>query len=55
LINYFADDSVELYNLKNDIGEKKNLASEKPELASKMKSTLKQWLTKTNANLPTAR
>lgn len=55
LINYFADDSVELYDLKNDIGEKKNLASEKPELASSMKSNLKRWLNETDANLPTVR
>lgn len=36
--------SYELYNLKNDIGEKNNLMNELPEKAEKMKKMLEEWL-----------
>ncbi len=52
LIKYYDDDSVELYDLKNDIGESKNLANELPEKANQMRTDLEAWLTKTGASQP---
>lgn len=55
LIKYFEDDSVELFDLKADIGETKNLAGQLPGLADRLKSKLNRWLVETSANLPTPR
>ena len=53
LIRYFDDESTELYNLKNDIGEKKNLSGKMPALATRLTKRLTDWLVETGANLPT--
>ena len=37
-----ADDSVELYDLENDIGEKNNIASEHPDLVDKLAGIMKE-------------
>lgn len=52
LILFFEDDRVELYNLKNDIGEKRDLAASKPARAAAMKKRLVAWLAETNAQIP---
>ena len=52
LLNWYDDDSVELYNLKKDPSEKIDLAAEQPELADRMKRKLKKWLTDVDANMP---
>ncbi len=52
LIEFFEDNSIELYNLKDDVGEKHNLAPEKPELASELLSLLHQWQSECNALKP---
>ncbi|MEI7816564.1 MAG: sulfatase [Desulfuromonadales bacterium] len=36
-------EEMELYNLKNDPGEMKNLVSERPEIVNRMKSELLEW------------
>jgi arylsulfatase A-like enzyme len=43
LIEFFEDDSVELYNLKDDIGEHKDLAAKMPEKAAQMRKMIHQW------------
>ena len=43
LIRFFEGDRYELYNLRNDIGEKHNLALEMPEQLEKMKKILVDW------------
>lgn len=43
LIEFFEDGRIELYNLREDIGEERDLAKEKPELAEEMKQKLKDW------------
>ncbi|MEM7395905.1 MAG: sulfatase-like hydrolase/transferase, partial [Verrucomicrobiota bacterium] len=43
LIELFDTGQVELYHLKNDVGEQQNLAGEKPELAAELQAELKQW------------
>jgi len=53
LIEWYEDNSIELYNLKNDIGEKDDLAAKMPEKAAELRSLLHQWLKQTKATVPT--
>ncbi len=55
LILRYDDQSVELFDLESDLGETKNLAAARPELARQLKARLERWLHETKANLPTAR
>ena len=55
LIRFSDDDSVELYNLKDDISEAHNLAAAKPELAAAMRQRLEAWLKDSGAKLPRPR
>ena len=55
LIHFYDTDSVELYNLKNDIGEKNDLSGKMPQLASRLKNKLKVWLQDSGAVMPTRR
>lgn len=43
LISFFDTGEKELYNLKNDIGETKNLINEKPEKARELEIKLENW------------
>jgi arylsulfatase A-like enzyme len=52
LIEFYEDGRLELYNLKTDIGEEKNLASTHPEITANMHTLLKQWQEKSGAILP---
>ena len=52
LIEFFEDNSVELYNLKEDLGEQNDLAKKMPEKVAKLKKMLRQWRKKTNAKMP---
>ena len=55
LIHFYDTDSVELYNLKNDISEKNDLSGKMPQLASRLKNKLKVWLKDSGAVMPTKR
>lgn len=52
LIHYFENDDIELYNLKEDIGEKHNLARVNPQKARELLGMLEQWRIETNAPVP---
>lgn len=52
LIRFYDDESVELYDLEADPGEKKNLAGEMPALSGKLESELKAWLEESGAKFP---
>jgi hypothetical protein len=57
LIRFFADnddgsDRFELYNLKDDLGESKNLAAEKPELVRELSELISGFLRDTEAVVP---
>ncbi len=59
LIRFFADhddrsDRLELYDLKNDVGETKNLAAEKPELVKELNARIDAFLRETEAVVPIA-
>ncbi len=53
LIRRYDDNSLELFDLANDIGEKRNLAGQKPEVAAKLDEQLGRWLKDTAAQMPT--
>ena len=52
-LHFYEDDRRELYNLKNDIGEKKNLVVRMPEKAAEMKAQLDAMLKEHGATIPT--
>ncbi|MBD3676303.1 MAG: sulfatase [Planctomycetaceae bacterium] len=52
LIKRYDDGSLELYNLNSDIGERKNLAPESPDLTRRLAQKLDDWLLKTGAHFP---
>jgi len=53
LIYYHVDESMELFNLKDDIGETKNLATENPERLKDLGTTLTDYLKSVKAQMPT--
>lgn len=53
LIRFHEDNHVELYNLKDDVGETKDLASEQPEKAKQLADELEAWLKSVDAKFPT--
>jgi arylsulfatase A-like enzyme len=53
LIEYFEDGRLELYNLKDDIGEKNNLAQKMPDKTRQLQELLKRWRESINAPVPT--
>jgi arylsulfatase A-like enzyme len=52
LIEFFEDNSVELYNLRRDIGEEHDVAAEKPDLVGRLRAKLHQWLHNVDARIP---
>jgi arylsulfatase A len=53
LIEYFENGRLELYDLKNDLGEKENLAAAQPDRARTMQQLLADWRQKVGAQMPT--
>jgi len=49
---YIPEGRIELFNLKTDIGEKKDLAASKPALRDKMTADLKNWILSCGATIP---
>ena len=43
---------MELYNLKQDVGERRNLATEAPERATTLLQQLRSWREKIKAPMP---
>ncbi|WP_340114593.1 sulfatase [Maribellus mangrovi] len=54
LIQYFENNDIELYNLKEDIGEKNNMANSNPEKVDELLEMLERWRKETGAPVPTA-
>ncbi len=52
LIYYHDDESFELFNLKDDIGEQNNLVSSNPQKAKELAIVLSDYLKKVNAQMP---
>ena len=53
LIEFFEDMHVELYDLKNDIGENTDLATRMPEKAGELRKLLHAWRDAVGAQMPT--
>ncbi len=53
LVEQFEDDSVELYNLREDIGETNNLAASEPARVDFLRRELQAWRTSVGARMPT--
>lgn len=52
LIEFFTDQRVELYNLRTDIGEQSNLASEMPAKRDELRAQLHAWRKEVDAQMP---
>ena len=52
LLEYFEDDSIELYDLENDIGESENLAASHGDIAGELRQKLHDWRRSVDALLP---
>lgn len=53
LIEWLEDGRLELYDLREDIGEQNNLADKKPDKARTMHQMLKDWRKSVGAQMPT--
>jgi arylsulfatase A len=53
LIEYFEDGRVELYNLREDLGETKDLAAAMPDKTAELRKKLAAWRTSVGAQMPT--
>ena len=52
LIHYYEDGHDELYNLKTDLSEKKDVSGENPKIAQQLKADLFDYLNKVGAKFP---
>jgi arylsulfatase A len=53
LIEFYEDGKLELYNLKDDIGEKTDLAAKMPDKAKELHQMLKGWRKSVDAQMMT--
>lgn len=53
LVEQFEDESVELFDLAEDVAETKNLAKEEPERAEVLRRELRAWRKRVGARMPT--
>ena len=53
LIEFYEDDSVRLYNLADDIGEKDDLSDTLPDIATALREQLRKWRSSVGAQMPT--
>ena len=54
LIKFYDDNSVELYNLRDDLSESKDLSKSMPDKATELKNKLEIWISETDAKVPAA-
>ncbi|HYE20450.1 MAG TPA: sulfatase [Tepidisphaeraceae bacterium] len=53
LLEFFEDGRLELYNLRDDVGETQNLAAKQPEKVKELHEKMKAWRASVNAPMPT--
>jgi len=53
LIEFYDDMKIELYNLKDDLGETRDLALDQPETAAELRAKLHRWRESVGAQMPT--
>jgi hypothetical protein len=49
LVEYYDDGSAELFDLGNDLGERRNLAAQHPDRVTEMRAALAAWRRQVNA------
>jgi len=54
LIEFYEDLRVELYNLKDDLGESRDLAADNPSKAAELREMLHRWRKSVGAQMPTS-
>ena len=54
LIERYEDGSLELYDLRTDPSETRDLAAKRPGKAEELRAFLSAWRVETGANMPTA-
>ena len=54
LIEFYEDGSLELYNLRDDPGERRNLIAREPKRATELHEKLKRWRSSAAAAMPSA-
>lgn len=52
LVEHFEDNRVELYDLKHDVGETKDLAAEMPDKVRELRRKLAEWRSSVGAQMP---
>jgi len=52
LIEWYEDGQVELYHLRDDLGEQKDLAATQPEKATELRKMLHVWRDRMDAKMP---
>lgn len=52
LIEFYDDGNYELYDLATDLGEQRNLAAERPEIAERLRNKLEKWQLDLGAKMP---
>jgi arylsulfatase A-like enzyme len=52
LIEFFEDGRLELYNLRQDIGEEHNLADQEPAMTAHLHQLLLDWRASVEAKIP---
>ncbi len=52
LLDYHEDGHLELYNLRDDVGETRDLAEQLPEKAAALVKQLQEWRTRVGAGMP---
>ena len=55
LLRYYEDSRTELYDLAEDLGERRNLASEEPEITTALTERLEAWWDRMGAQHPSPR
>jgi len=53
LIEFFNDGHIELYNIREDIGEERDLAAAMPRKAEELRARLRAWRLEVGAQMPT--
>ncbi len=53
LVEFYEDHHVELYNLKDDLGETRDLAARLPEMTAALRQKLHAWRQQVGAQMPT--
>ncbi|MGB7343305.1 MAG: sulfatase [Pirellulaceae bacterium] len=52
LLEYYENETVQLFDLENDIGEQNDLAESKPEIVGKLTKMLHDWREEVDAKMP---